>query len=85
MSDEILTGVMKSIQELNLKIPEDIAIIAISNGFFPKLYTPEITYVETNGHKLGKLAFGRMLSLLAGNSETQELVQESALVEGGSI
>ncbi len=85
MSDEILTGVMKSIQELNLKIPEDIAIITISNGFFPKLYTPEITYVETNGHKLGKLAFGRMLSLLAGNSETQELVQESALVEGGSI
>ena len=85
MSDEILTGVMKSVQDLHLKVPDDIALIAISNGFFPKLYTPEITYVETNGHTLGKLAFSRMLSLLAGNTSTEELVQDSVLVEGGSI
>jgi len=85
MSDEILTGVMKSVQDLHLKIPDDMALIAISNGFFPKLYTPEITYVETNGNKLGKLAFGRMLSLLAGDKATQELFQDSVLVEGGSI
>ena len=85
MSDEILIGVMKTAQELNLKIPDEISVIAISNGFFPKLFSPEITYVETNGFKLGKLAFGRMLSYLSGNSTTQELIQESVLVEGGSI
>lgn len=85
MSDEILTGVMKAAQELHLKIPDAIAIIAISNGFFPKLFWPEITYVETNGNKLGKLAFGRMLSYLAGNTATQELIQQSVLVEGGSF
>jgi len=85
MSDEILTGVMKTTQELKLKIPDDIAIIAISNGFFPTLFTPEITYVETNGYKLGKLAFSRVLSYLEGNTEAQELIQESILVEGGSI
>ena len=66
MSDEILIGVMKTAQELNLKIPDEISVIAISNGFFPKLFSPEITYVETNGFKLGKLAFGRMLSYLSG-------------------
>lgn len=85
MSDEILIGVMKTAQELNLKIPDDISIIAISNGFFPKLFSPEITYVETNGYKLGKLAFSRILSYLSGNTSTQELIQESVLVEGGSI
>jgi len=85
MSDEILTGVMKTVQELNLKIPDDIAIIAISNGFFPTLFSPAITYVETNGYKLGKLAFSRILSYLEGNTIAQELIQESILVEGGSI
>ncbi len=83
--DEILTGVMKGIQELNLSIPNDISIIAISNGFFPKLYSPEITYVETSGYKLGKLAFSRILSYMAGNTANEELIQESVLVEGGSI
>lgn len=85
MSDEILTGAMKTAQELHLKIPDDVAIISISNGFFPKLFSPEITYVETSGYKLGKLAFSRMLACMADNSSTEELIQESVLVEGGSI
>lgn len=85
MSDEILAGVMKAIQETQLKIPQDIAVIAISNGIIPKLYYPEITYVETSGYKLGKLAFTRMLACIAGSTFIQELTIESVLVEGGSI
>jgi LacI family transcriptional regulator len=85
MSDEILAGVMKAIQQLQFQIPQDIAIIALSNGIMPKLYYPEITYVETSGYKLGKLAFTHMLACIAGNTFVQELTIESVLVEGGSI
>lgn len=85
MSDEILTGCMKAIQQLKLKIPEDVAIIALSNGIIPKLYFPEITYVETSGYKLGKLAFTRMMACLGGSTFVQELYIESVLVEGGSL
>jgi len=85
MSDEILTGSMKAIQKAGLKVPEDIAVIAISNGFIPKLYFPEITYVETSGYKLGKLAFSSMMACLAGSTFLQELTIESVLVNGGSI
>lgn len=85
MSDEILAGVMKAVQKANLKIPDNIAVIAISNGFIPKLYHPEITYVETSGYKLGKLAFTSMLACIAGNNNFHELTIESILVEGGSI
>ena len=38
MSDEILTGVMKAVQRLKINYPEPVAIITISNGFFPRLY-----------------------------------------------
>jgi LacI family transcriptional regulator len=85
MSDEILTGTMKAIQKSQLKIPEDIAVISISNGFIPKLYYPEITYAETSSYKLGKLAFASMMACLAGSNFIQELTTESLLVEGGSL
>lgn len=85
MSDEILIGAMKAIQKAQLKIPGDIAVIAISNGFIPKLYHPEITYVETSGYKLGKLAFTSMMACMAGSTFIQELTIESMLVEGGSL
>ena len=85
MSDEILTGVMKSIQKKGLTIPKDISVIAISNGFIPKLFYPEITYVETSGYKLGKLAFSSMMACLGGSTFIQELTSEAILVEGGSL
>jgi len=85
MSDEILAGAMKAVQEKGLKVPDDISIIAISNGYIPKLFYPEITYVETSGYKLGKLAFESMMACIDGNSKSIELTVESVLVSGGSI
>ncbi len=85
MSDEILTGTMKAIQVSRQRVHEDIAVISISNGFIPKLYYPEITYAETSGYKLGKLAFSSMMACLAGSTFVQDLTIESQLVPGGSL
>jgi LacI family transcriptional regulator len=86
MSDEILTGAMKAFQELKINYPEETGIIAMSDGYFPKLYHPEITYIETSGYKLGDLAFSMMMTCLNGNNNfNQKLSIDAALVEGGSI
>lgn len=85
MSDEILTGVMKAVQELNLQLGKEIGLIAISNGYIPHLYYPDITYVETSGYQLGKLAYSRMMACLAGSSFTQQFEVGSILVNGGSL
>lgn len=86
MSDEILMGVMKAIQKLKLKIPNDISVIAISNGFIPTLFYPQITYVETSGYKLGKLAFKQMMANLSDSFDTElETTVDSKLVKGGSL
>lgn len=85
MSDEILTGAMKAIQQAALKVPGNMSVIAISNGFIPKLYYPEITYAETSGYKLGKLAFESMMASLDNINLHHELILESSLVNGGSI
>ena len=85
MSDELLIGAMKAIQINQLRIPDQVSVIGISNGFVPKLYYPEITYVETSGYKLGKLAFTHLMACLAGSTAIKELTLESVLVKGGSI
>ena len=85
MGDQILVGAMYAIHEKKLRIPEDMAVISISNGFLPRLYNPMITYVETSGYKLGKSAFAQMLSCLQGNAAPEEVIVESVLVEGGSL
>jgi LacI family transcriptional regulator len=85
MGDLILIGVMYAVHKLKLKVPDDIAIIGISNGFIPTMYDPKITYVETSGFKLGKLAFAQMLSSLRSDGTPEEVILESLLVEGGSL
>jgi len=85
MGDQILIGVMYAIHEKKLRVPEDISVIGISNGFLPTLYNPQITYVETSGYKLGKRAFAQMLACLQGNNTNEEVFIESVLVEGGSL
>lgn len=85
MGDMHLIGVMRAVHKLKLQVPDDIAIISISNGLIPTMYNPKITYVETSGFKLGKLAFTQMLSCLRNDTTEEEVILSSMLVEGGSI
>lgn len=85
MSDEILTGSMKALQSLQISYPNNTGIITISDGYFPKLYFPEITYVETSGEKLGKLAAEYMLSVINKYPFHKDTWIETSLVIGGSL
>jgi LacI family transcriptional regulator len=85
MSDEILIGTMKALHHSHLDIPADISVLAISNGFIPGLFNPEITYIETSGYELGKLAIKRMLEYMTGNTSPKSIILPSRLVEGGSL
>jgi LacI family transcriptional regulator len=85
MSDEILIGAMQSLKASSLKIPTDISVLAISNGFIPGLFTPEISYIETSGYELGKLAIKRMLENMDGSTPPKSIMLPSRLVEGNSL
>ena len=85
MSDELLIGAMKSIYQSDLKIPDQLTVLSISNGFIPGLYKPEITYIETSGMELGKLSVKRMLELMEGPNPSRSIILPSRLVTGGSL
>jgi len=85
MGDNTMLFAMKAITKRGLKVPEDLGMIFISHGFIPALYNPPMTYVETNGSKLGKLAFSRLTEIFAGKTFLRELFVDAVLVEGGSL
>jgi LacI family transcriptional regulator len=85
MGDLILIGVMEAIHEKGIKVPQEISIIGISNGFIPNMYDPKITYVETSGYKLGLLSFDRMLACINDKHDIKEVWVEPLLVEGKSL
>jgi len=85
MSDEVLIGVLKTIQEKGLRYPDNIALLTISNGTIPRLFHPQITYIETSGEKLGKAAFAHMLNCMQTKTEATELLVDAILVKGGSV
>ena len=85
MSDEILTGAILAINQLKLNMPKDIAVLAVSNGFIPKLINPSITYVETSGAVLGKKAMNTFMEVLEKGFTKKTEQINSKLIEGGSI
>lgn len=85
MSDELLVGVMKSINHSNIRVPEEISILAISNGFIPRLFKPKITYVETSGKELGRLVTKRMLELMEDKGDPKSIILPARLVPGKSL
>jgi LacI family transcriptional regulator len=85
MGDLILIGVMKAIHEMKLKVPDNVAVVGISNGFIPSMYNPVITYVETSAGKLGQLAFAQMLARLRNENVPENVCVESVLIKGGSL
>jgi LacI family transcriptional regulator len=85
MSDEILVGTMKCLNNSGLSIPDDISVLAISNGIIPSFFKPEITYIETSAHGLGKLAIKRMLENMQGSTDVKSIILPSRLVAGKSL
>jgi LacI family transcriptional regulator len=85
MSDELLIGAMKAINRSDIRVPKDISILSISNGFIPGLFKPEITYIETSGYDLGKLAIKRMLELMEEKTVPRSIILPARLVQGASL
>lgn len=85
MNDEILIGVIMAIKQLKLKIPTDLAVFAVSNGFIPKLVRPAITYIETSGDTLGKKAMETFLDVIENNTAKKTVMLSYKLMEGDSM
>ncbi|MDE3214008.1 MAG: substrate-binding domain-containing protein, partial [Bacteroidota bacterium] len=85
IGDNSLVGAMIAIQNAGLSIPDQIAVISISNGLIPQLYKPKITYVKTSGRELAQLAFSRLMEIFSGRTFVREQLLPVTLIKGQSL
>lgn len=55
-SDYAALGALQVLQEHNIKVPEDIALVGFSNEPFTSLVSPSITSVNQHSGEIGKIA-----------------------------
>lgn len=74
MSDEVLAGIIKAVNKLQLNIPQDVQLVAISDGHLPLLLPQKIPFVETSGYKLGQIAVLHLFDIINGHKTAVETI-----------
>lgn len=64
MSDTLLVGTMMALQQHKIVIPDEVAIISISHGEMPRFFSPQVTYLEHSGTRVGATAIGLLFKLI---------------------
>lgn len=64
MTDHALAGIIQAIYEKGIPIPNELAVICISNGNLPYYLNPQITHIRHSGYMVGKAAVELLFDLM---------------------
>jgi LacI family transcriptional regulator len=62
VNDMTAVGVMKTLQRMSIQVPQKVAIIGFSAGFFSDITTPTLSSVDQHGYEMGVNAAKLLLS-----------------------
>lgn len=63
-SDILAIGVIKALEEKNIKVPEDVSIIGFDDINIAGIYSPSLTTIRQDRKKIGKLAAEELIKLI---------------------
>lgn len=78
--DKTALGIIKGLQEIGFKIPEDVAIVSVDNEEFSNYVYPPLTTVNLDGFKLGKFAAQILHRLLQGEKVQSILLTHKLII-----
>ncbi|MFD0994173.1 LacI family DNA-binding transcriptional regulator [Tenacibaculum geojense] len=61
ITDLVATGVITKLNELNIKIPEQVSVIGFSDWFLSRAITPSLTTIYQPGLEIGKNCFSQLI------------------------
>lgn len=87
MSDELLARIHYNLNKLGKRIYDDISLIAISDGEYPYILYPNVTFVKDSGSKLGKKTIQILIDLIEGRNLKikKKTLLKTKLVELNSV
>ncbi|MEN2399787.1 LacI family DNA-binding transcriptional regulator [Flavobacterium sp. MC2016-06] len=73
--------IIKTASKMGLKVPEDLAVIAFTDGIISKYSTPSITTVSQSGEKMGNKAAKMLIERLEAEHDDEEEENENYTTE----
>lgn len=73
--------IIKTANKMGLKVPEDLAVIAFTDGIISKYSTPSITTVSQSGEKMGNKAAKMLIERLEAEHDDDEEENENYTTE----
>lgn len=73
--------IIKTASKMGLKVPEDLAVIAFTDGIISKYSTPSITTVSQSGEKMGNKAAKMLIERLEAEHDDDEEENENYTTE----
>lgn len=81
-NDIMALTIVKTLQERNVKIPDQIAIVGHDGLDMVSMLHPQITTVAQPRHEMGKLAAEILIDQIENHSEPQKILLEPKLIAG---
>ena len=84
----ICEGCIQALQEMHLKIGEDISLVSYDDSSLAKSFPPGITVIDQPTEEMGKIAAHRLLEIIVGDDacdKIKEIVLDVKLINRGSI
>jgi len=75
VNDPVAIGAMEAIKDVNLRIPEDIAIVGFTNDIRAKLVSPPLTTVSQPAYELGKKAASKLIDTIQEKVDVVENIE----------
>jgi DNA-binding LacI/PurR family transcriptional regulator len=85
VNDPVAIGAFQRIGEAKLRIPEDVAIIGISNNKIASLVNPQLTTINQPSFEMGRKAAEILISIIKdGTVDPKTLILDTELIIRGS-
>ena len=80
-NDMAAIGAITKLKELNLKVPEDVAVVGYDNISIAQWYDPALTTVDQPHYRMGERAMQEMLKSLENPGDPTDVVKfETSLI-----
>lgn len=84
-SDLMACGAMNGINEIGLRVPEDIAIVGFDDINICDYVTPKLTTVRQARDKIGKLAAMQLIEIINGRTPGRSVIEPTLVIRESSV
>ena len=85
-SDEIAMGVINTLRDNNIKVPEDVSVVGFNNNNVGAIFYPKLTTISQPSYDMGSVAMRILIKLLGSKElgEEGQFVLDYTLIERDS-